>query len=134
MRYRGQAFELAVPGPQEPDPVELAERFAVAHEREFGYRDDDAEVELVNIRVGLVVQGPSPRPDAARHGRLERRSRKALFSGEWLDTEVLCGEPAAGARADGPCVFELPEATLVLPPGWSAEVDELGTIVTRRRS
>jgi hypothetical protein len=25
-------------------------------------------------------------------------------------------------------VFELPEATLVLPPGWSASVDEAGTI------
>jgi hypothetical protein len=28
-------------------------------------------------------------------------------------------------------VFELPEATLILPPGWSAEVDEAGTIVAR---
>jgi hypothetical protein len=25
-------------------------------------------------------------------------------------------------------VFELPEATLVLPPGWTATVDESGTI------
>ena len=27
-------------------------------------------------------------------------------------------------------MFELPEATLVLPPGWSAEVDEAGTIAS----
>jgi N-methylhydantoinase A len=134
MRYRGQAFELGVPGPEEPDPAQLAERFAAEHEREFGYRDDDAEVELVNIRVGLVVEGPGPRPVAAQGGKLERHSRSALFTGEWLDTEVLRGEPEAGERAEGPCVFELPEATLVLPPGWSAEVDELGTIVARSAS
>ena len=70
LRYRGQAFELAVPGPEEPDPGELAEHFAAEHEREFGYRDDDAEVELVNIRVGVVVKGPGPRPAAAQEGRL----------------------------------------------------------------
>jgi N-methylhydantoinase A len=147
MRYRGQAFELAVPGPEQsptahaahgraaleiPDPANLAERFAAEHEREFGYRDDDAEVELVNIRVGAVVRGPAPRPVAAPAGRLERATRRAMFDGAWLDTEVLRGEPPAGERAEGPCVFELPEATLVLPPGWSAEVDALGTIAARR--
>jgi N-methylhydantoinase A len=132
MRYRGQAFELAIPGPQRADPGELSERFAAEHEREFGYRDDDAEVELVNVRVGVVVRGPDPRPAAAMRGRLERGARRAMFGGEWLETEVLRGEPAEGERAEGPCVFELPEATLVLPPGWSAEVDELGTIAARR--
>jgi hypothetical protein len=29
-------------------------------------------------------------------------------------------------------VFELPEATLVLPSGWTAEVDEAGTITAQR--
>ena len=39
---------------------------------------------------------------------------------------MLRGEPEAGTAAAGPCVFELPEATLVLPPGWRAEVDGAG--------
>ena len=39
------------------------------------------------------------------------------------------GEPPAGERRDGPVVFELPEATFVVPPGWSTRVDEAGTIV-----
>ena len=29
-------------------------------------------------------------------------------------------------------MFELPEATLVLPPGWSASVDDGGTITAER--
>ena len=44
---------------------------------------------------------------------LEEGERKARFAGEWLSTCVLRGEPAAGTTAEGPCVFEFPEATLV---------------------
>jgi len=131
LRYRGQGFELPVSGDERADPTELAESFAAEHERRYGYRDPEAAVELVNIRLALVEPGPEPRPRAAEGGRLERGSRRAWFDGEWLETEVLRGEPAAGERASGPCVFELPEATLVLPPRWSAEVDETGTIVAQ---
>ncbi len=39
LRYRGQAFELSVPGPPRPDPAELRERFEDAHEQRYGYRE-----------------------------------------------------------------------------------------------
>jgi N-methylhydantoinase A len=129
MRYRGQAFELPVPASERPGPAELAEAFAVEHEDRYGYRDDTAPVELVNLRVAAVLPGPEPRPEAAAEGSLERLTRRAWFEGEWLETEVLHGEPSAGLEAEGPCVFELPEATLVLPPGWSAAVDDAGTVI-----
>jgi N-methylhydantoinase A len=132
LRYRGQAFELGVPGPPRPDPADLAERFAAEHERRYGYRDPAAEVELVNLRLALVAAAPAPEPVAAPAGRLERSARPARFGGAWIEAEVLRGEPEAGTAADGPCVFELPEATLVLPPGWRAEVDGRGTIVGAR--
>jgi N-methylhydantoinase A len=128
LRYRGQAFELPIPGPTAPDPAELAERFAAAHEARYGYRDPDAEVELVTIRVALAVAGPQPEP-AAAEGSIERISRRARFGGDWVEAAVLRGEPPAGESAAGPCIFELPETTLVLPPGWSADVDAAGTIV-----
>ena len=79
----------------------------------------------------MVVPGPRLRPAAAGAGRLEAGARAVRFGGEWIEATVLRGEPAAGVRAAGPIVFELPEATLVLPPGWSAEVDAAGTIVAR---
>src|SRR5215208_2344590 len=41
LRYRGQAFELPIPGPPEPDPVRLAEDFAREHETRYGYRDPE---------------------------------------------------------------------------------------------
>ena len=132
LRYRGQAFELAVAGPERPDPGELCERFADEHERRYGYRDPDAPVELVNVRLALAVPGPNPRPVAADPGSLQEARRRARFEGAWAQAMVLRGEPEAGRRARGPCVFELPEATLVLPSGWEAEVDRHGTIAAQR--
>jgi N-methylhydantoinase A len=132
LRYRGQAFELAIPGPPAPDPGDLAERFAAEHERRYGYREPDAEVELVNVRLALTVPGRTPEPEAASPGLLERSKRRALFGGRWVTAEVLRGEPAAGTEAEGPCVFELPEATLVIPPGWVAAADANGTIAAQR--
>jgi N-methylhydantoinase A len=132
LRYRGQAFELAVAGALRPDPSELAERFAAEHERRYGYRDPDAEVELVNIRLALVVAAPTPKPRAAPQGGLARTVRRARFGGEWFEAQLLRGEPPTGATAEGPCVLELPESTLVLPPGWRASVDDHGTIAAVR--
>jgi N-methylhydantoinase A len=128
LRYRGQAFELPVPGSPRPDPARLAEDFAKEHEARYGYRDPEGELELVTIRVAAFEPEPEPRPRAAGDGDLDEGEREAHFGGEWVTTQVLRGEPEAGFEAEGPCVFELPEATLVLPPGWSASVDESGTV------
>jgi N-methylhydantoinase A len=130
MRYRGQAFELAVPSSARPDPAGLAEDFAAAHEARYGYRDEEGAVELVNLRVAAVEPGPSPRLRAAE-GAPAESTRRAWF-GDWAEARVLRGEPPAGLEAEGPCIFELPEATLVLPPGWRAEVDGAGTVVAER--
>jgi N-methylhydantoinase A len=132
LRYRGQAFELPIPGPARPDPAKLAEDFAREHERRYGYRDPEGELELVNIGVAAVVPGPDPKPRAAEGAALSEGARHAHFGAQRLETRVLRGEPAAGTEASGPCVFELPEATLVLPPGWRARVDETGTIAAER--
>ena len=128
MRYAGQAFELPVAGDARPDPAELAERFERAHEERYGHRDPDGEVVLVHIRLAMVAPGPQPTPAAAPGDDLVESSREIRFDGEWLRTPVLRGEPAAGLEADGPVVFELPEATFVVPPRWSARIEETGTI------
>jgi N-methylhydantoinase A len=134
LRYRGQAFELPIPGPAAPDPDLLAEDFAREHEARYGYRDPGGRLELVTVRVAAVEPGPEPQPKAAGDGRAAGSERQARFGGTWVPTSVLRGEPEAGFAAEGPCVFELPEATLVLPPGWRASVDEAGTITAERET
>ncbi|HEY2334016.1 MAG TPA: hydantoinase B/oxoprolinase family protein [Solirubrobacterales bacterium] len=128
LRYAGQAFELPVPGSTRPDPADLAERFATAHEERYGHRDPDGKVVLVHIRLAMVAPGPRPEPTVAPSDDLEETTRRVRFSGDWLQTRILRSEPPAGMSAEGPTIFELPEATFVLPPGWNAEVDDAGTI------
>jgi N-methylhydantoinase A len=134
LRYAGQAFELPVPGPPDPDPADLAERFERLHEERYGHRDPEGEVVLVDVRLAMVEPGPQPRPTAASAGGLTETSRQIRDGGEWVEARILRGEPPAGAGAQGPVVFELPESTLVLPAGWRAEVDAAGSILATKEA
>ena len=42
------------------------------------------------------------------------------------------GELPPGTEAAGPAVIELPESTVLVPCGWSASVDETGSVHLRR--
>jgi N-methylhydantoinase A len=128
LRYRGQAFELAVPGPADPEPAGLIERFVEAHRERYGHVDPDGDVVLVSIRVAAVDPGPEVRPTASAAGKTSESKRRVRFGGEWVETLVVRGEPGAGAARSGPILFELPESTLVVPPAWNAGVDDAGTI------
>jgi N-methylhydantoinase A len=121
LRYRGQAFELSVEM-DDPDADSLRQAFHAAHERAYGYSDPEVEVELVTLRATATIPGPEIAADA--RGSARRSRRETIFG----DTEVIRGEPPPGDRIAGPAVVELPEATLAVPPGWSGEVLEDGTI------
>jgi N-methylhydantoinase A/oxoprolinase/acetone carboxylase beta subunit len=104
VRYRGQSFELTVRGTG-PDPAAVREAFEAAHEERYGYRDPEGEIEVVTVRVTETEPGP----------------------------EVAFEAPPDGAgRIAGPAVVGLPEATLVVPEGWSGRTDPTGTIVLER--
>ncbi len=129
LRYRGQSFELPISGSPSADPDGLRDAFETEHEERYGYRDADQELELVTIRVtatsaGVDVElaGDDDSPD------LDHTSRQATLNGERIELEVLHGIPRPGTEQNGPAVVELPESTLLIPPGWTSEVDDTGTI------
>ncbi len=127
LRYAGQAFELSIDGDLEPDPAELRSAFDRAHEERYGYSDPQAQLELVTVRVAAALPGAEPPPATAEPAE-RRGTRRALFDGEWVDAEVLGpGEADIG----GPAIFELPGATLVVPPGWSARSGPDGVVMER---
>jgi N-methylhydantoinase A len=116
LRYAGQAFELTVPGDEEPDPDDLRRAFDEAHEERYGYSDGDAPLELVTVRVAAAL----PKTDVPpTHGAAaeDRGEREAWFDHERQSTKVVRGVPGDLA---GPAVVELPESTVVVPPGWTA--------------
>jgi N-methylhydantoinase A len=132
LRYRGQSFELSVEQSGSADPAVLREAFARAHELRYGYRDEQAEVELVNIRVS--VWGPSPVLEAlaGTSAAATAGTHPIVFDGEPLQAVVHRGELPGGTRLSGPALCALGEATLLVPPGWAGEVDPHGTLHLRR--
>jgi N-methylhydantoinase A len=138
LRYRGQAFELAVEGALEPDPAELREAFEALHEERYGYRDAEQALELVTLRVSATMPGAdvsldeaAGAHDGARDPEPERATRTATLDGEAVEVAVLRGSPAPGSAIEGPAVVELPESTLLIPHRWAGEVDATGTIHLR---
>ena len=127
LRYRGQSFELAVAESTAPHPDALRAAFETEHEDRYGYRDSEQELELVTIRVSATVPSGDVRLKASRT-ELQTSRRTAHLGGRRLEFDVLRGAPPAGTQITGPAIVELPEATLVSPPGWSGDVDEAGTI------
>jgi N-methylhydantoinase A len=128
VRYVGQAFELTVHGGRAPEPHALHQAFNTVHQDHYGYYDDSAELELVTVRVAVAEPGAEPALGDPPHGE-EVGSRRAWFDGEELETRVVRGPPDA---VDGPAITELPGATLVIPPGWTARHVGAGTLVMER--
>jgi N-methylhydantoinase A len=135
LRYRGQAFELAIAAGVAPTREELRELFEAAHEERYGYRDADQELELVTVRVAATLPGAEPSLTAegspAPGDAEPETTRPATLGGETLELRVL-RSPPPGSAISGPAVVELPEATLLVPPGWSGAVDDTGTIKLER--
>jgi N-methylhydantoinase A len=138
LRYRGQAFELPVERTSdEPTPPdELRAAFAGEFQERYGYTEEESGVELVTLRVTASVPGPDVSLERAAAGEESRpvASRPAVFGGNAVETEVWRGELAPGTRLEGPAVCELPEATLVVAPGWRGEADATGAIKLERGS
>lgn len=128
IRYRGQSFELDIEAGPEPEPRELRDAFEQLHEGRYGYRDQDSAIELVGIR--LAASSPSGQVSLAvpQSGAPRTSRRRARFGGEWVDAEVTSGALPPGFEAHGPWIAELPESTLVVPPGAAARVDEHGAV------
>src|SRR5580704_6060411 len=129
LRYRGQSFELPIGGATDAAPDELRQAFEDVYEDRDGYRDSEQELELVTIR--LTATAAAADVDLAGgddHPEADRSTRDATFNGERIELEVLRGIPSPGTKLEGPAVVELPESTVLIPPGWTSEVDATGTI------
>jgi N-methylhydantoinase A len=139
LRYRRQAYELTLPvasGAVTRQSLEaLAAAFHDAHRRTYGHANAEERVQLVNLRLTAIGHRPplrlAQRGDAAT---ARRRERQVWFDGRgpvacpvhWRDGLV------AGTRLDGPAILEALDATIVVPPGWTAAIDATGYLRLHR--
>jgi N-methylhydantoinase A len=135
LRYAGASSELTLPFPPEGDlAAQLAEAFGRAHERQYGYRSDEEQVEIMNLRViarGLARESHVPDRLSLRAERPAGvDARQAYFGPEtgWASTAV-CGRVALGeAWRQGPLLVEEFDSTTVVPPDGRARLIEWDTI------
>ena len=131
LRYRGQSFELSVDAPIAANESELRALFEDAHQRTYGYRDGDGEVELVTVTVSVWGRAPELGGTVSRSRPTVARTRMR-HGGRDLDAALITGAPAPGERLVAPAVVALADATLLLTPGWRGLVLSNGTIELTR--
>jgi N-methylhydantoinase A len=139
LHYHGQTYELTVPmrdGPIDASAVAyLEEAFGAEHERTYGHRAGPEEpVELVAIQVvGQGLREGISVPERVRSSRAEPQPpapRRAYFGPDagWLETPVVRRSDLSKLRS-GPLIVEEYDATCVIPPGATAELDAGGNII-----
>ena len=119
-----------------PDPADLAERFAAEHERRYGYRDPDGEVELVNIRLAA---GRARARAAAGRGAGRGRPRARAAPGAVRRRVAARRRSCAASRRPGRRPRARASSSCRRRPSCcrragGREVDDAGTIRGRRRA
>ena len=77
-------------------------------------------------------QAPHLQSNRPRLARAPAPRHRVAYFGAMVETPVHDRAACApGAHIDGPALIEEPESTLVVPPGWSAEVLGDGTFRLR---
>jgi N-methylhydantoinase A len=142
--YPGQTFDMPVPavtsGGRQSDADLRATvlRFHDLHEELHAYAVRDEEPVIRAVRVKTV--GRTPKPELRELERASspvssalRTRRPAFFDGSFVETPVYDGESLGhGHRVDGPAIVEERFTTIVVYPGWTAELDRHGNYVVTR--
>jgi N-methylhydantoinase A len=136
VRYVGQAYEVIVRAPNgvldkgRLRRVELG--FHREHKRLFGHNDPGAPIEVVLARLaaigrtGIVRWRPKTAAVSDCHQRRLYRSVHFGLQG-WQETLVVRWNSwRAGESIEGPALVLREDSTLVVPPGWNAQMDEHG--------
>jgi N-methylhydantoinase A len=140
MRYVGQGYEISVEIPAKEldvrDLEDVHERFLATYARLYGYADPKEPLEIVDLR--LTALGPADGgarlagESAPRSEPAAGRSRhKAYFPtlGGFVEVQLWNRrELAIGSMITGPGIVREPESTILVPPDFTATVDELRNI------
>jgi len=141
MRYVGQSSELEVPLSFPLDDGSLLgarERFVAEHDRVYGYGDEKAEVEIVNLRA-LVVRVPDAEIAASLMANFGESADSIPLKGHrecWFDEDGSVKTPVfdrtvADGRIDveGPAIVQQEDTTVVVYPSFRCRTGSLRNLV-----
>ncbi len=130
IRYRGVESTINVPRPADGD---YAARYEVLHEQLFGYRHTGRSLEVTAVRVEVVgTLDTPPEPTTALQYRRPQpaETTRTWFAGRQLETAVFHRHDLRpGDEIDGPAILCEPTSTVVIDPGFRAQVLERGEVL-----
>jgi N-methylhydantoinase A len=140
VRYRRQAYELTLTvadGPVTRGSLDaLAASFHARHEQTYGHANRAEAVQLVNLRLTAVGKLPDlTLAQLADPASARMRMREVWFpSLGFVDAPVHWRNGLVpGTAVAGPAVIEAFDSTTVVLPGWTARIDDAGSIrITRK--
>ena len=139
MRYAGQAFDLPVrlqeAERRQPDAASLTDLFHQAHEKIYSFRDPDSSVEITTERLRVVGTMPPiilPVLAGGAQPATPAERRIHLATGWQIASVWQRDQLTAGQTISGPAIIEQEDTTTLILPGWSATVDRIGNIISRR--
>ncbi|MDP9810866.1 N-methylhydantoinase A [Rhizobium tibeticum] len=140
MRYLGQSFEIETPIQaawlRHGDAAAIRAAFHQEHDRLYGHRDENADVQMVSLR--LVIAGATPKPPlnpiaVAETPAAPRLHVEGWFSGRsWVTGVYHRADLAAGHRFRGPAIVAQDDTTTIVPPDFEVFVDRFGNLVITR--
>ena len=136
IRYDGTDTALPVPFPGRD--LDTARRdFEAAHKAQFGFVYDDKGLVIETVEVQAEDGRASGRDESegetADAARTPDETRAVFVDGEWRDAGVYRRETMArGARIDGPALLIESHQTIVIEPGWRAEITARDHVLLRR--
>ncbi len=132
-RFAGQGYEVTVPVTSD-DPQRVGNAFLVEHRARFGHARTDQAVEIVNLRVVALREGPLPRFTDARRGvQRPGASRPITLRETRVSASVWAlDDLAAGVTIAGPAILAGRNATALIEPGWRGTVHPCGAVLIER--
>jgi N-methylhydantoinase A len=140
MRYVGQSYELPIPLPDKQVTQENMDRavadFHREHDRAYGFSAPEEPAEFVNLRLTAMGNIAKPRlRELGRSGGTAVSAQKGTRAVYFTETAGYVDCPlydryqlAASMTVEGPAIVEEFDSTLVIHPGYRAEVDRYGNL------
>ncbi|KQL52868.1 5-oxoprolinase [Heyndrickxia shackletonii] len=139
MRYLGQEHTVKVPVPnddwKEETILEIIERFHQLHEKNYSFKLENAQTEIVNMHLTAFgqVQKPSLEKKFITSDLREalKEVRPVYFEGKgWVDTNIYDRDSIPTMqRMEGPAIVEEKASVTVIYDGQSLQVDEYGNLI-----
>ncbi|MCL6558689.1 MAG: hydantoinase/oxoprolinase family protein [Firmicutes bacterium] len=136
VRYKGQSYELTLPAPDEyfdQSGIEnIIECFRDLHRQYYGYRRDNATVEVVALRLVAIGKLPETKPQSGVKGQAKTVAgrRRIYLSGEYLDVPAYTrGQMGTGWELEGPALISQDDSTILIWPGDRLHLDRWGNII-----